>query len=140
MDVLELAIDLLSKGGGLAGIGGGIIATRVLSRVSEGLKHAKDAFERSKSAEDKSKSTAEELEKIKQELKLLHEQVEHINRQSLSGIDPATATRIGQLETRMSAVEDDVDAQTRENKRSWESIQRAVGRIEGTLTGHPRGR
>jgi chromosome segregation ATPase len=140
MDLLELAITLVEKGGAAAGLGGGYIATRVLNRVSEGLKDAKAARDNAHTALLRSGEANQKIEAIrtefKSELQALRIEVDRIQRGSFTtegAHDLRLSERIAQLETRMSSIEDDLDEMTKENKRSWEAIQRSVGRIEGVI-------
>ena len=135
MDLLELAIGLIEKGGAVAGLGGGYVATRVLGKISEGLKDAKAARDTAAAALKRSNETHELVDKVRVELQALYVEIERIKRGSFTteGHDSRTGERLAQLETRMSSVEDDLDESVKENKRSWEQIQRSVGRIEGSL-------
>ena len=141
MDLLEIGVYLLEKGGAVAGLGGGVIATRVLGRVADGLKDAKNALARAKSALDEARKVQADHDRLRVEFDALRSGLASAGGfagpfQSGPGLasDPTRfGERIAQLESRMSAVEDDFDAKAREDKQSWEAIQRAVGRIEGAL-------
>ena len=141
MDLLELAITLVEKGGAAAGLGGGFIATRVLGRVSQGLKDAKTARDDAHTAVLRAGEANQKIENIRieiaNELKVLRDEVDRVKRGSFSAEATAhdfrLSERVAQQETRMSSIEDDLDEMTKENKRSWEAIQRSVGRIEGSL-------
>jgi hypothetical protein len=137
MALLEVAIDLLEKGGALAGLGGGIVATTILSKVSRGIANAKTALSRATDALEKAEKALKDIETVKSEIQALRFQGSSSNQnQRITGgqigeADPIT--RIAILEGRMSSVEDDFDSKAKEDKKSWEEIQRAVGRIEGAL-------
>jgi chromosome segregation ATPase len=137
MALLEVAIDLLEKGGALAGIGGGYIASSVLKRFSSAVANAKEALKKATDALEKAEKAIKELETVKSEVQALRfsnpnqNQNQRITGGQIGEADPIT--RIAVLEGRMSSVEDDFDSKAKEDKKSWEEIQRAVGRIEGAL-------
>lgn len=138
MDLLELAISLVEKGGAAAGLGGGFIATRVLGKISEGLKDAKAARDDAAAAKKQASETHTKLEAIAAELQAVRSDFDRMKRASFSSEvaaahDSRFGERIATLEARVSGVEDELDDQAKENKRSWEAIQRSVGRIEGSL-------
>jgi hypothetical protein len=139
MALLELAFDLLEKGGALAGLGGGYVATRVLNRVSKGLEDAKKARTDAALA----KAAAEKaLELVAKQQMLIEALQAAVGFQGglyrgtggqLGQEEARYGERIAQLESRVDGLEDDFGETARENKQSWEQIQRAVGRIEGAI-------
>jgi hypothetical protein len=133
MDLLEIAVGLLEKGGAVAGLGGGYIATRVLSRINKGLDDAKHALTLAKQAAARAEEAYTLAESLKSALSYQAPYRGGTGGQ-LGEIDLSKLVeRITQLETRMSAIEDDFDDQQKEEKKSWEAIFRAVGRLEGAI-------
>lgn len=129
-DLLELAITLVEKGGAVAGLGGGSVATWLWTRIEKRLKGAKDCADAAHSIADKA-ATKEELKNLRDELTAFRKDVERALRGSSSGFETKFTERFVGLETRMSALEDDFDEKVKEDQRSWEAMQRAMGRIEG---------
>ena len=147
MDLVEFALGLIEKGGAVAGLGGGYIATRVLGKISDGLKDAKQGLAKADGALTKAQEAvtkaqeaftkAEEAIKLvttlRNEVSALGFNIPYRTGGQIGAGEDRTGERIAQLETRMSSIEDDFDEQRKEEKRSWEVIIRAVGRLEGAL-------
>jgi hypothetical protein len=132
MDLLELAISLVEKGGAIAGLGGGSAVTYFYTRIEKKLKDIRDKATAAHSLAQNA-ATQTELKALRNELSRFRDDVAKAFRGSHSGLETKTGERLAALESRMSGLEDDLDAKTREDQKSWEAIQRAVGRIEGTI-------
>lgn len=134
MDLLELAINLVEKGGAVAGVGGGYIATRVLNTFKDGLKDAKAARKKADDGYDLIVALRKDFDILRADLANLG-LLGGAFRGSSHDLDAAAqiSSRLTGLETRMSSIEDDYDEKVKEDKRSWDSILRAVGRLEGAI-------
>lgn len=146
MDLLEIAVGLLEKGGAVAGASGGFIATRMFTRVQKGLNDAAAALVNARLAQERAdealtavKTLKEELVSLQASFTSLSTERRKVPRISHAGLDDARVagldSRLVALETRASSLEDDFDAKAKIDQQSWEAIQRAVGRIEGSLQG-----
>ncbi len=125
-----LSFGLLTGGGSLLGTGGGFVAAALYRRLDVAAKNAKSALATAKEA----KLIAESL--LSEAKKYADEQLGKIARGSKVELsfDQDTVERLAKLETRMSAVEDDLDARDKEDQRWQSEMQRSLGRIEGQLT------
>jgi hypothetical protein len=152
MALTDSLIDLFRTTGGGAGYAGTFIAALVYKRISSAKAAATNAKKLVEALEVKVTTLTADVAGLKNtitsevasvrnfaanELDALKRSVAGLVRGSQSDVaivpDQKTLERITTLETRISSLEDDFDASRAEDRKSWEEILRAVGRIEGRL-------
>jgi hypothetical protein len=133
--------EILSGGGNLLGAGGGILAGEVYRRFRGAAKDAKEALKIAKDAKvlvenelaaGRTAAITAYNQGIADARAYVDEQLRKIARGSSVELQ-SEAERLTRLETRMSAVEDDLDARDNEERKWQGEIQRTLGRIEGQL-------
>jgi chromosome segregation ATPase len=159
MALTDSLLELFRTAGGGAGTAGGIIAFNVYKRFSKAEDAAKAAKKLADAIELKVTTLATDLTSFKgsitsevaslksftsNELDGLKRSIAAVVRGSQSDLaivpDQKTLERITTLESRISSLEDDFDASRAEDRKSWEEIQRALGRIEGRIGSSRPGR
>jgi chromosome segregation ATPase len=141
MPIFDNIVELLHTAGGGAGTVGGVLVGVIYKRFRASEVLAKLASKRSEEARSQLEDLAKDLRELKQSVK---SQFAAIARGSSAKVeftlDAESSDRIARLEaavvefrTRVSSLEDDFDQARKEDKSSWEEMQRALGRIEGAL-------
>jgi hypothetical protein len=129
--------ELLQGGGNVLGAGGGFLAAALYRKLDVASKNAKNALAIAKRAEELVKNEVKVgIEAgMKEATRYVDEQLAKIARGSKVELsfDQETSSRLASLETRMSAIEDDLDARDVEDRKWQQEMQRSLGRIEGRL-------
>lgn len=145
MALFDNILEIFQSGGGILGTGGGLVAGEIFRRFQGARKDAKDALklarEAKKLVEDEvsaarsvgAKAYERGLEDaLTQARAYVDEKLVKIARGSVVELQ-SESERLTRLETRMSAVEDDLDERDVQDRKWQAEIQRTLGRIEGQL-------
>jgi phosphoribosylpyrophosphate synthetase len=150
MALAETLVAILTHIGSGAGTVGGGLAVTIYRRFQSAEQAALSAEKLAKALELKIIATTADLTAIRTFVSnevdglktAVGNQIAAIARGSKAEItvspDQKTLERLTALETRMSAVEDDIDKKDDEDRKAWDEILRSIGRIEGQLISSKR--
>jgi len=134
MPFFDNIVELLHTAGGGAGTVGGVLVGVIYKRFRASEVLAKLASKRADEVRSQLEDLAKDIRELRQSVK---SQFAAIARGSSAkvelSLDSESLERIARIEARITSLEDDFDAARREDKTSWEEMQRSLGRIEGAL-------